>query len=127
VTQASNALSDKKILVVEDEFIIQIMIEGMLEDLGCKAVVTAASNEAALALIHKQDFDAVLLDMNLNGNSSSVVADALAESGVPFVYSTGNSDSDDRDGFSNRPVLRKPFTDEQFRRVILGLLFDTGR
>jgi CheY-like chemotaxis protein len=126
LTQAGDALSGKKILVVEDEFIIQIMIEGMLEDLGCKAVFTAATNEAALALIQQQDFDAALLDMDLNGKISSVVADALAEAGVPFVYSTGNSVSEDRDGFSNRPVLCKPFTDEQFRKVILGLWFDTA-
>jgi CheY-like chemotaxis protein len=124
--QASSAFSGKKILVVEDEFIIQILMVEMLQDLGSQAVVSAATIEEAIASISNENFDAALLDMNLNGRSSEMVADALAKSGVPFAYSTGNSTGDDRDGFRNRPVLHKPFTDEQCKRVVLGLLFDNA-
>jgi CheY-like chemotaxis protein len=117
-------LLGKKMLVVEDEIIVLMMLEGMLEDMGCESIVSASTNESAIALIQSQNFDAAMLDMNLNGRSSSDVADALAMRGVPFVYATGNSIRDNRDGFSNRPILHKPFGDAEFSKVILGLLFD---
>jgi CheY-like chemotaxis protein len=118
----NKTLVGKKILVVEDEVIVLMMIEGMLEDMGCNEVISAGNIENAIALLRRQTFDAALLDMNLNGRSSSDVADVLAESGVPFAYSTGNSIHDNRDGFSDRPVLRKPFSDSEFSRVVLALV-----
>ena len=54
-------------------------------------------------------FDVAILDMNLNRNDSHAVADALAARGIPFVYSTGNTRHGSRDGYSDRPVLKKPF------------------
>ena len=53
--------------------------------------------------------DFALLDINLNGRDSHPVAEALAASGVPLVYSTGNTDHGSRGGYFDRPVLRKPF------------------
>lgn len=115
-------LSGLRVLVVEDEILILMMIEGMLADLGCKSVSAATRNEQAIALIEGQVFDVAMLDMNLNGKSSGEVADALAARGVPFVYSTGNSVHDTRDGFRDRPVLKKPFSDEQLTKVLSSLL-----
>ena len=115
-------LSGRRFLVVEDEILILMMIEGMLADLGCKSVTAATRNEQAIALIEGQVFDAAMLDMNLNGKSSGDVADALAARGVPFVYSTGNSVHDIRDGFRDRPVLKKPFSNEELIKVLSNLL-----
>ena len=84
-------LSGRRVLVVEDEMMILMMIEDMLADLGCESVTAAATVDQALALIDAQTFDAAMLDMNLNGNKSYAVADALAARGVPFVFSTGYS------------------------------------
>ena len=67
------------------------MIEDMLTDLGCASVTTAATVDKALALIDAQVFDVAMLDINLNGNPSHSVADALIARGVPFVYATGNT------------------------------------
>jgi CheY-like chemotaxis protein len=115
-------LFGRRILVVEDEILILMMIEGMLADLGCKSVSAATKNEQAIALVEGQVFDVAMLDMNLNGKISHDVADALAARGVPFVYCTGNSDHDTRDGFRDRPVLKKPFSHEQLTKAISGLL-----
>jgi CheY-like chemotaxis protein len=117
----NSALVSKKILIVEDEIIVLMMLEGMLQDMGFEAISSASTNEKAISLIQNQSFDAALLDMNLNGRSSSDVADALAEYHVPFAYATGNSTHDTRDGFRDHPVLRKPFSDQEFNRVILAL------
>lgn len=63
-----------------------------------------------------------MLDMNLNGKSSRDVADVLASRGVPFVYATGNNVHDTRDGFRDRPVLKKPFSHEELKRMLSSLL-----
>lgn len=84
------------------------MIEGMLADLGCVSVASAANVQQALRLIEEQHFDAGMLDVNLNGAQSYPVADALAERGVPFLFSTGYSDDSLREDYRDRPVLKKP-------------------
>jgi CheY-like chemotaxis protein len=121
VLVVDNLLSGRRILVVEDEMLVVMMIEDMLSDLGCESVTSAATVDKALALINAQVFDAALLDVNLNGNDSHPVAEALSARGVPFVYSTGNSGQCLREGYSDRPVLRKPFKYEELVAMITGL------
>ena len=113
-------LSGRRILVVEDEMLVLIMIEDMLADLGCKSV-TSATVDRALASINSQVFDVALLDMTLNGDDSHPVAEALSARGVPFVYSTGNTGQSLRDGYSDRPVLKKPFKDEELTAILTRL------
>jgi CheY-like chemotaxis protein len=111
-------LSGRRVLVVEDEMLVLIMVEDMLADLGCKSVTSAATVDKALALIDAQVFDA---DMNLNGNDSQLVAEALSARGVPFVYSTGNTGHGMSDGYSDRPVLKKPFHYEELVAILTRL------
>jgi CheY-like chemotaxis protein len=111
-------LSGRRILVVEDEMLVLIMIEDMLSDLGCTSVTSAATVDKALALAHAQVFDAAILDINLNGHDSHPVAEALSARGVPFVYSTGNTDHGSTNGYSGRPVLRKPFKFEELVAIL---------
>jgi CheY-like chemotaxis protein len=115
-------LSGRRVLVVEDEMLVLIMIEDMLADLGCKSVSSAATVDKALGLINAQVFDAAMLDMTLNGNDSHPVAEALSARGVPFIYSTGNTGHGLRDGYSDRPVLKKPFKYEDLVAILTRLL-----
>lgn len=115
-------LSGRRVLVVEDELLVLMMIEDMLADLGCESVTVAATTEQALALICAQVFDAAMLDMNLSGNSSHSVAEALIARGVPFAYCTGNNGRDTRDRYPDRPVLKKPFKFEQLVEILRPLL-----
>jgi CheY-like chemotaxis protein len=114
-------LSGRRVLVVEDEMLVLIMIEDMLADLGCRSVTSAATVDKALALIDAQAFDFAILDINLNGRDSHPVAEALSARGVPLVYSTGNTDHGSRDGCSDRPVLRKPFKYEELVAILTRL------
>jgi CheY-like chemotaxis protein len=114
-------LSGRRVLVVEDEMLVLIMIEDMLADLGCKSVNSAATVDKALTLINAQAFDIALLDMNLNGSDSHPVAEALSARGVPFIYSTGNTGQSLRGGYSNRPVLKKPFKYEELAAILARL------
>jgi CheY-like chemotaxis protein len=115
-------LSGRRVLVVEDEMLVRMMTEDMLTQLGCESVKYAASIDQGLALIDAEVFDLALLDMNLSGSKSFPVADALIARGVAFAFSTGYSGEDMRDGYRDRPVLRKPYRYEELAGVLARLL-----
>jgi CheY-like chemotaxis protein len=115
-------LSGRQVLVVEDELLVLMMIEDMLADLGCECVIAAATVDKALAAIDAKVIDAAMLDMNLNGSHSHSVAEALAARGIPFVYSTGNGGPNMRDGYRDRPILKKPFKHDELVEILTRLL-----
>ena len=83
------ATQAKRILVVEDEPMIRMLLEDMLGELGYTVVAEAARIEEALEATKNADFDVAILDANLNGEPASPVADALVARGTPFVFATG--------------------------------------
>jgi CheY-like chemotaxis protein len=115
-------LAGRRVLVVEDEMLVLMMIEDMLADLGCDCVAAAATVDQALALIDGENFDAALLDLNLNGRDSHSVADALAARDVPFAFSTGYSEQHLGESGHDRPVLRKPFKYEELGEILTRVL-----
>jgi CheY-like chemotaxis protein len=121
VPAADKLLSGRRVLVVEDEMLVVMMIEDMLADLGSKSVTPAATADKALALISSQVFDLALLDVNLNGSDSHPVAEALSARVVPFVSSTGNTGQSLREGYFDRPVLKKPFKYEELAAILSRL------
>jgi DNA-binding response OmpR family regulator len=115
-------LTGRRVLVVEDEMLILMMIEDMLFDLGCEAIVTASSVDQALAIIDANVIDVAMLDSNLNGVSSNPVATKLAERGVPFFFATGQKSDGAGHKHPERPILKKPFSlgdlEDHFRVVL---------
>jgi len=109
----SKPLSGRNILLVEDEMMLLMLIESMLGELGSQSVSAAATVRQALELINGQVFDAAMLDVNLNGETSFPVADALAARGIPFLFSTGYGIDGLTERFRDRPVLKKPFQYEE--------------
>jgi CheY-like chemotaxis protein len=103
----ASLLSGRHILVVEDEVLILLLTKDFLADLGA-STTTAATVKQALALIDAQVFDAALLDVNLKGDKSYPVAEALVARGIPFIFSTGYGDEDLTDAYRDRPLLQKP-------------------
>lgn len=101
--------------------LVVMMIEDMLADLGCTSVTSAATVDQALGLIDAQVFDVAMLDMNLSGNDSHPVAEALSARGIPFIYSTGNTGHGVGNGYSDRPVLKKPFKYEELVAILAHL------
>ena len=118
----SKLLSNRHVLVVEDEMMVLMLIEDMLTDLGCESVTAAATVDQAIELIDARAFDAAMLDMNLNGDKSNDVADALAARGIPFVFSTGYANLDMDDGYREQPVLKKPFSQQELVEAFTRLL-----
>jgi CheY-like chemotaxis protein len=108
--------------LVEDEMIVAWLLEEMLADFGCAVVGPAASVNQALAMIDAEAIDAAVLDVNLNGQMSYPIADALAARGVPFVFSTGNDKDRLLDGYRTFPVLQKPFHRSELGDTLAKLL-----
>ena len=108
--EADEPLSGAKVLVLEDETLVSMMVEDMLLDLGCEVVGPFAKLDQALAFVDGDgQIDAALLDVNLGGVRSFPMAEALAGKGVPFVFTTGYDESGLPDIWRGRPTLRKPF------------------
>ncbi len=120
-----NLLTDMRILLVEDEMMILMFTEYMLAELGCTAVASAATVDQALAFLAAQNFDAAILDVNLNKIKSYPVADALAARGVPFLFATAYGGSGIDENYRDRPVLTKPYRYEELSEI-LALLIPAG-
>ena len=78
-----------RILVVEDESLIRMLLEDMLTDLGHEVAASAASVEAAKELASTAAFDVAILDVNLEGQEVFPVAEILASRNLPFVFASG--------------------------------------
>jgi DNA-binding response OmpR family regulator len=108
-------LHGKRLLVVEDEFLIQLDIQRILEDAGAQVIVTAGHVADAIGALAKAErsgvaFDAAVLDLKLERESSAPVAQKLTTAGVPFVLLTGAPGSaDEIPQFDSAPVIGKPF------------------
>lgn len=104
-----SVLKDRRIFVVEDEMLVLMVLEDMLEEIGCRSIIVAATLEDALHRATTETFDAAFIDVNLNGHRSYPVAEVLAARGIPFAFSTGYSDHGADAAFDDCPVLHKPY------------------
>ena len=112
-------LVGRRILVVEDEMMIAMLVEDMLSELGCSVVGPAHALDTALNLAQNEEgLDAALLDVNLGGQPVFAVADALRAKGVPAIFSTGYGDAGLRDVDRGSPVLQKPFRAGDLARAL---------
>jgi DNA-binding response OmpR family regulator len=108
------ALAGLRILVVEDEMLVAMLVEEMLGMLGCEVVGPAATLDEAVAAVRANRLDGALLDANLHGRDSSPVAEALRECGVPFLLVTGYGRGDlGRAALNAAPRVKKPFRFQQ--------------
>ena len=101
----------RRILIVEDEPLISMMLEDFLDALDREVAGAADHCAAALELIEAGGVEAAILDVNLRGGEQSwPVADKLSEKGIPFILATGGSGDTIAEAHRGRPILSKPFT-----------------
>jgi CheY-like chemotaxis protein len=121
MSESSKAsLAGLKVLVVEDEALVSMLLEDMLSDLGCEIVGPIMRLREALVMAEDQDqaMDIAILDVNLAGERSFPVAEALERRGCLFVLATGYDDSGIDERWRSRPVLRKPFLPHQLEQAL---------
>jgi CheY-like chemotaxis protein len=119
--QPSSGTQPCRVLVVEDEIMIRMLLEDMLTDLGYGVVGSAGGLAEAVKLARDTDFDVAILDVNLNGDAVYPVADVLMERGVPFVFSTGYGERGLPEPYRDRPMLQKPFQMENLDQALAQL------
>ena len=118
---AAKAKAGTRILVVEDEPMIRMLLEGMLFDLGYTMTAEAGAIDEAVALAREAEFDAAILDVNLNGQPITPVVEILVKLGVPFVFSTGYDLRGVPEAYRDNPTLQKPFQTEALEQALKAI------
>jgi CheY-like chemotaxis protein len=119
-------LKGLRVLVVEDEMMVSMLIEDMLSDMGCAVIGPASRLDEAIELAAASDIDCAVLDVNLGGQPIFPLADLLRERGCPFAFATGYGDAGLRDVDRGTPVLQKPFREGDLARVLGELRAKVG-
>lgn len=104
-----NTGAGKRVLVVEDESMIRLLLDGMLTELGYTMAAEAGRLDEAVTMAKKGGFDLAILDVNLNGHPITPVVEILVERGVPFVFASGYGRRGIPEEFGRVPLLQKPF------------------
>jgi DNA-binding response OmpR family regulator len=120
MTGEINPSARRKILLVEDEILICLLIETILSDAGYEVVV-ANSVDEALAAVDTAAPAAAILDLNLKGKKVYPVADKLAAAEIPFIFATGGGGKD-IEGFKGRPWVGKPFQEAELLVAVQTLV-----
>jgi CheY-like chemotaxis protein len=113
-----SASARRRVLVVEDEMLIGMLLEDMLTDLGYEVVKVVPRLKDALAAVESDSFDLAILDVHLQGESAFPVADALIARNLPFVFATGYGERGLPETYRERPVLQKPFAKDDLERAL---------
>ena len=115
-------MSTRRVLVLEDDPLIAMMMRDWLDELGCETLGPAQTVQGALALIESKPPDAAILDIWLGKQDCYPVADKLQEQAVPFAFATGQVGDNIVSRHQTAPRLSKPFTFESVSGVISKLL-----
>jgi CheY-like chemotaxis protein len=126
-SRMSADLTGFRVLVVEDEMMVSMLIEDMLSDLGCLVVGPAARLDEAMVLAKDSEFDCAVLDVNLGGQSIYPLSDFLRDKGAPFAFATGYGDVGLREADRGSLVLQKPFRETDLARVLGELKAMAGK
>lgn len=112
-------LSGRRVLVVEDEALVAMLLETILKDMHCVPVGPVATVVEALEVVANDPLlDAALLDVNVAGVEVFPVAKALKARGVPFVFSTGYGEGSLPEAWRGHTTIQKPFAENAIRRAL---------
>ncbi len=122
MTPAARNLAGRRVLVIEDESMVMMLLQDMVVDIGCVVAGAASRIADATEKARSLAFDIAILDVNLNGERTFPVAEVLAERGVGFVFATGYGTASLPAPFAGRPVLQKPFQQQDLERALRAAL-----
>lgn len=118
----TSAPAKPRVLVVEDEALVAMQLEDMLAELGHEVAASCARLEEAVATAYTVACDVAVLDINLSGQKSFPVAEALKSRGVPFFFATGYGVSVLPPGLAGTHVLHKPYSLEDLKSALMNAL-----
>jgi CheY-like chemotaxis protein len=118
----SEDLEGMRILVVEDEFFVALVVEETLQSLGCTVLGPFPDLEQATETAVRQAVDGAVLDINLGGEMVYPLAEYLQRHGVPFVFTTGYAIADMPEHFRGFACLRKPVDANTLEQAVRRML-----
>ena len=104
----SSGSGERRVLVLEDEFLIALEMEHLIESCGCVVVGPVSSVGGGIAAVQQTELDGAVLDINIRDERVWPVAELLDHRGIPFVFTSGYELSEIPAQFRDRPLLRKP-------------------
>ena len=107
-----------RILIVEDEAVVAMLLEDMLMDLGHEVVAAFGRFDQALGAAGSLDLDLAILDVNLNGVLTYPVAETLKARSIPVIFATGYGAEGLREDWRTVPVIQKPFQIRDLQKAI---------
>lgn len=111
-------LVGRRVLVIEDESLVSMLLEDTLAEIGCEIAGLASRFNDAMKKAISLSFDVAILDVNLNGQQTFPIAEALNERGLPFVFATGYGSGSLPAQLQHAPVLQKPFHQYELERAL---------
>src|SRR4029077_10215973 len=103
----NSSAAPPRVLVVEDEYLIRMLLEDMLDELGYGVAAAVGTISEARQFATDAEFNAAILDVNLDGQEIYPVADILAGRGLPFVFVTGYGECRLPEAYTRRPALHQ--------------------
>lgn len=119
---AKASVLGRRVLIIEDEFAVSMLLEDMLQDMGCVVAETASRLPDATAKAETIDYDVAILDVNLDGKNTFDLARTMATRGRRFVFATGYGRSILPADLANAPILAKPYSFEDLESVVTQAL-----
>jgi CheY-like chemotaxis protein len=124
--QDATDASSHRVLLVEDEMLVAMLLEDMLTELGHEIAGVAAGLEDAMSLARNAAFDLAILDVHLGGRDVFPVAEILIQRRIPFAFATGYGVKGLPEAFRSRPTLQKPFQIADLKRVLGAIAADSS-
>ena len=115
-------LTGRRILVLEEHEPLAVVLASMLQDMGCEMVGPAHRIDDAIALAISAPIDAAILDIAIGGEASFAVANALANRGIPYIFTSGNKTSANIERYAPISVMTKPYSAEHVHQVLSELI-----
>ena len=116
----------RRVLLVEDDGLVAMLVEDMLDELGFAFAGNPGSVAEGLAAVAAGGFDAAILDINLGGERVFPVADALIAAGLPFLFSSGYGAADIPEAYRRWPIAAKPFRLDDLETALTSALAMTA-
>lgn len=116
-----DAIRGRRILVVEDEPLVAMMMQRLVAQFGGEVIGPYAGPREAIDAL-REGVDAALLDVNAGDEMVYPLADELVREGVPMIFVTGYQAGSLDPRFARTPVLTKPIEHEELARALAGLL-----
>lgn len=120
--EVSPVLQGKRVLVIEDDFLVGLASIDALGSAGCETIGPEATLSSAQVAVRRETFDAAILDINLSGQMVYPVADDLIARNIPFIFVTGYSATQIPEPYRQLPRLEKPFAPRALQEALERLL-----